>query len=345
MATEGIGIDPSSAPRVSVLTTVFNCERFVRAAIASVRAQTFADWEHIVVDDASTDGTAAVLAQAAQEDPRLHVVRLTSNRGPGGAMQAALAQARGEFVAILDADDLCEPERLQRQVERMTLQPDIAVLGTWVQVIDEHGVALEVKRYADDADLLLWTSYHAMPLTHSSMMMRTAALRSVGGYDQAMWTMCDYDVVVRMSEIGVVAVVPEVLVRYRKTPGQITQAQVPRQLYQMVLRIHGLLRTRFGLHASLTDVRGYYLGLRTSELLPSFVERWIELQAQILDAHLRWRPMSKEREQRLRMRCAVACRKLCERQAADSVGSELLRRAAEAYEADVDGGARPVDPP
>lgn len=337
MDTEKIFLDRSATPRVSVLTTVFNCERFVREALESVRAQTFTDWEHIVVDDASTDGTAAVLAQAAQEDPRLHVVHLSKNLGPGGAMQVALARARGEFVAILDADDVCEPARLQRQVERLAAEPGIAVLGTWVLKIDEHGATLEVKRYTDNPDLLLWTSHHGMPLTHSSMMMRTAALRSVGGYDAAMWTMCDYDVVVRMSEIGDLVVLPEVLVRYRRTPGQITQAQIPRQMNQMVLRIHSLLRTRYGLHAPLSEVRGYYLGLRMNELLPSFVPRWIELQSQILQAHLRWRPISKERERRLRLKCASACRKLCDRQAADPVGSELLRRAAEAYEAHDDG--------
>ena len=70
MDTEKIFLDRSATPRVSVLTTVFNCERFVREALESVRAQTFTDWEHIGVDDAATDGTAAVLAQAAQEDPR-----------------------------------------------------------------------------------------------------------------------------------------------------------------------------------------------------------------------------------------------------------------------------------
>jgi glycosyltransferase involved in cell wall biosynthesis len=301
---------------VSVLTTVFNCERFVREAIESVRTQTSADWEHIVVDDASTDRTAAIVAETAQEDGRLRVSYLPQNLGPGGAMQAALGQARGEYVAVLDADDVCEPERLRRQVEFCAANPRIAVLGTWVQTIDEHGAALAVKRYTENSDLLSWTSYHAMPLTHSSMMMRTELLRRVGGYDRLMWTMCDYDVVVRMSEVGDITCLPEVLVRYRKSPGQITQAHVPRQMNQMILRIHSLLRTRFGLHASLSDVRGYYPGLRKSELLPTFVERWIELQAQILDVHLRWRPMPEERERLLRLDCARACRKLSERQSA-----------------------------
>lgn len=107
-----------SDPTVTVVTPAYNAARFLPEQLAAVRAQTWRDYEHIVVDDGSTDATADLLARAAAEDDRLRVLR-QPNSGAPAARNLALAQARGRYIAFLDADDLWLPEKLERQVSFM----------------------------------------------------------------------------------------------------------------------------------------------------------------------------------------------------------------------------------
>ena len=107
-------------PLVSVITPVYNAARWLPATLASVRAQTLTDWEHILVDDGSTDVSLDILETAAREDARLRVQRMERNSGPAVARNHALSAAQGRFIAVLDADDLWDPEKLSRCVEFMT---------------------------------------------------------------------------------------------------------------------------------------------------------------------------------------------------------------------------------
>ncbi|HKY94313.1 MAG TPA: glycosyltransferase family 2 protein [Kiloniellales bacterium] len=106
-------------PLVSVITPAFCAERFLPETLASIRAQSLRDWECLVVDDASTDRTAEIAAAAAAEDPRIHLIRQTANRGVAAARNAALRAATGRYIAFLDADDLWLPGKLERQIAFM----------------------------------------------------------------------------------------------------------------------------------------------------------------------------------------------------------------------------------
>ncbi|HEY9538915.1 MAG TPA: glycosyltransferase family 2 protein [Kiloniellaceae bacterium] len=128
----------TTAPLVSVITAAFNAEGFIAATIASVQAQSLGDWEMVVADDASTDRTAAIVAAAAAADPRIRLLRLKRNGGVARARNAALAAARGRFVAFLDSDDLWLPQKLAHQVNFMRAQ-DAAVSYTAFRRIDETG--------------------------------------------------------------------------------------------------------------------------------------------------------------------------------------------------------------
>ena len=100
----------SAAPLVSVITAAYNAEAFIGETIASVKAQSLTDWELLVADDASADRTATIVAAAAAEDPRIRLLRLEKNGGVARARNAALAAARGRFIAFLDRDDLWLPQ-------------------------------------------------------------------------------------------------------------------------------------------------------------------------------------------------------------------------------------------
>lgn len=106
-------------PTVSVVTPAFNAAWIVGEAIRSVQSQTFTDWELVIVDDCSTDSTAAVIGQFASSDERIRLLRQTVNSGPAGARNAALAASRGRFVAFLDSDDLWLPRKLEQQLSFM----------------------------------------------------------------------------------------------------------------------------------------------------------------------------------------------------------------------------------
>ena len=106
----------SSIPKVSVVMPAFNSERYICDAIASVRNQTFDEWELIVVDDCSTDSTYETVYEIAQEDPRIRVIRNETNRGAAASRNAGFGQCKGKYVALLDSDDLWEPEKLQKQI-------------------------------------------------------------------------------------------------------------------------------------------------------------------------------------------------------------------------------------
>lgn len=128
----------STAPLVSVIMAAHDAEAFIAEAIASVQAQTLDDWELLVADDASSDRTTAIVAAAAAEDPRIHLIRLEPNGGVARARNVALAAAQGRFIAFLDSDDIWLPQKLERQVAFMQRQ-DAAVSYTAFRRIDETG--------------------------------------------------------------------------------------------------------------------------------------------------------------------------------------------------------------
>jgi glycosyltransferase involved in cell wall biosynthesis len=108
-------------PLVSIVTPVYNAAHWLPETLATVRAQTLTDWEQILVDDGSVDGSVEILEAAAREDPRFRILRTPRNGGPAAARNLALDAARGRFIAFLDADDLWQPEKLARSVEWLNL--------------------------------------------------------------------------------------------------------------------------------------------------------------------------------------------------------------------------------
>ena len=123
-------------PTVSVVVRVYNAERHLREAVESVLAQTFADFELLAIDDGSNDASVAILESYG--DPRIRIVS-QPNGGKIAAAQRGLAEARGRYVAILDADDRSAPERFARQVAYLEAHPDVVMVGSALGIIDERG--------------------------------------------------------------------------------------------------------------------------------------------------------------------------------------------------------------
>ena len=208
-------------PRISVVMPVRNGERFLREALDSTLEQALGDLELIVVDDGSTDATAAILADAARRDSRARIHR----QAPGGltvALNAGCALARAPLIARMDADDVMLPGRLERQVEFLDAHRDVALLGGGIVLIDEDGREIDREPGRRELDFL-----ERNELTHATVTMRADAFRALGGYrlDQSE----DYDLWLRFEERHGVAAVPDFAIRYRLHPGQFSVTALERQ--------------------------------------------------------------------------------------------------------------------
>lgn len=209
---------------VTVFIAVFNGEQFLEETIASVLAQTYRNFELLVVDDCSTDRTAEILR--AIDDPRLRVERNERNRGRTYTRNRGLQLARGEFLAVLDADDLCEPERLAKCVAFLDSHPQVAAVGSAATYVDEGGRPLFVNRVPTDSALIRSRMFTVNCFVHSSVTMRRRWALAVGGYDERLSQAEDYDLLLRLGARHPLANLPEPLVRYRIHGGQVSQQKL-----------------------------------------------------------------------------------------------------------------------
>lgn len=217
----------NGVPAVSVIMAVHNGAAWVAEAVRSVLDQTMPDLELIVVDDASSDGTAGILAGLA--DPRLRVQR-TERLGLARALNEGLRLARAPLVARLDADDVAAPDRLARQVAFMQARPEVGVLGTGAREVDAAGRAWGVVRPpAADADIRRALIRRNL-FVHSSVMVRRALLVDAGGYDPSFPVAQDYDLWLRLARRTRLANLPEPLVVRRLLPTRVSASREAERL-------------------------------------------------------------------------------------------------------------------
>lgn len=212
--------DTGPRPRVSVILAVRNGGALLAEALASLSAQAWRDWECVVVDDGSDDGSDRVLAAAAYADPRFRLLR-QDRLGLVTALNRAIGVARGEFLARMDADDRAHPERFARQVAFLDAHPAVGVLGTAVRRI---GAARGVwRRPVADADLRAALLFET-PFAHPTVMMRrTVWVQAAGeGYREEFRAAEDIDLWERLATHTVFANLAEPLLSYRIHAGQVT---------------------------------------------------------------------------------------------------------------------------
>jgi Glycosyl transferase family 2 len=207
--------DAMPAPLISVLMPVRDGERFLGAALDSLRSQTLGDFEAIVVDDGSLDGTPSLLTAAAAREPRLRIER-QDQAGIAVALNRALALATGRFAARLDADDIAMPDRFARQAAYLEAHPRVAVLGTGYAEIDADGRVLRRVVMPADPGEIRRILPRTNCLAHPSVMMRREALLAAGGYRPALAGAEDYDLWLRLLGDWDLANLPEALIGYRR---------------------------------------------------------------------------------------------------------------------------------
>lgn len=204
-------------PRVTVVMAVYNAAQFLHEAVASVLGQTYRDLELIVVDDASSDSSLAILE--AVDDSRVRIIRHEINKGASLSRNDALAAAQGEFVAIMDADDVCAPTRLERQIAFLDAHPLIGLVGCAVyDNIDINGEVLHTSYAPEENQAIQRTLMERWCFFHSSLTFRRALYERVGGYRKEFEPAEDHDFILRLLEHSQAHNLNERLVTYRLNP-------------------------------------------------------------------------------------------------------------------------------
>lgn len=203
-------------PVVSVLMPVFNAGRHLEPAVRSILNQEFADFELVIIDDASTDGSDRVVASF--DDPRIRVIRNQANLGVVGALNRGLGQCRGRFIARMDADDLAHPQRLAVQVAFMEANPDVALCGSDIHILRESETDRRTISWVvpGGTDLLRFWMMFDNPFCHPTVMLRSAVLRSCGiEYRSDCQDAEEFDLWRRIAQVADIANLDNKLLTYR----------------------------------------------------------------------------------------------------------------------------------
>ncbi len=209
-------------PSISVLLSVFNGARWLNESIKSVLDQTFRDFEFIIVDDGSTDNSLEILEQYKAQDSRLIIIS-KPNTGLADSLNHGIQKARGEWIARLDADDICEATRLEKQIKRARSNSKLVFIGTGLTIINESGAKNKIYSYPSQHKFLLRNLITARKFpAHSSAFYRTQVIRDIGGYRLRIKRSEDLDLWLRLSEVGELTTLNEPLVQLRRHSDQIS---------------------------------------------------------------------------------------------------------------------------
>ncbi len=220
---------------ISAIMPLYNTERYVEAAVRSIQRQTFSDWELLIMDDGSTDGSRKIVEDLAREDSRVRVFA-SENAGAVAARNRLLAEAKGEYVALMDSDDIAFENRFEVQFNFLETHSDHLLIGSQVLLIDAEDAPLRlgVERFShEEIDEFHLQRNTGAAIVHPSAMFRLPVVRELGAYREGTFPAEDIDLFLRLAEKGRIANLPQVLLHYRIHAASAGHAKRQRQLEQI----------------------------------------------------------------------------------------------------------------
>lgn len=278
-------------PLVTVLLPVYNAERFIAEAVQSVLNQTFTDFELLVIDDGSTDRSAEIIKRFS--DPRIRYLKNETNQRLIKTLNRGLLEAKGEFIARMDSDDVCFPQRLERQLQFFKREQDVSVAGTFAIRIDEtgrHGSLIQ-KPVGSELARSVWLP---TPLLHPTVMMRRNLVDKGFVYDETCLHCEDYDLWIRLAQAGYrLENLPAPMLFYRVHSGGISLQNRDLQLensFKIFLRHYPGVDPTYAEYCGLIGARGGLPWRRRLQLLRKLfrdhpLSRWHISQQMLL--HIR----------------------------------------------------------
>lgn len=286
-----MSLPAAARPAASVVMTVYRDFRFLDAAVASILDQEFADFELIVVDDGNAKD--ALFEALAQRDPRIRVVSMPTNAGTAAAANAGIAQARGDVIVRLDADDLAEPQRLGRLLAAFAEDPELGLVGSAVMLIDEDGRPLRVQPMPETDAAVRFTILFHNPFYHSATAFRRNLYESAGRYDVAELVSQDHYLWFHLLDLCRAKNLAEPLTQYRVNSQGLTALNSANNPRARTHAIRVALWARIGLSYDLHDdrlARAASEFLRGQEIAADMRKPVYRIVLKVLAAFLRARP-------------------------------------------------------
>ena len=216
-------------PRLSVVMPVFNAGDYLIEAVESILRQSFSDFELILINDGSTDGSGSILDRMARADARIRLHH-QSNRGLVETLNRGFDLARTPYVARMDADDVAIPDRFDKQISYLEMHPEVALLGGAIDMINGQGEVFSHAAHACTNEEIQATLLKSCCFAHSTVMVRKDAVSAAGGYRKAFVHCEDYDLWLRLAEKHVLANLPDTVLQYRIHPQQVTSLHLRQQI-------------------------------------------------------------------------------------------------------------------
>lgn len=208
-------------PQITVLMPAYNAEKYICEAIMSVLRQTYRNFELLIVNDGSTDRTQMIVE--AFRDDRIILINKEKNEGVAAALNTGLIHARAGYIARFDADDICVPERLEKQLRFLQQNPEHILVGSDVDYILDNGEFLfSFKCIAHTHEDIMQKLYFYTPFAHPAVMFKKEAVMNVGGYQENAHNFEDYLLWINLAKSGRMQNLPEPLIKYRLNPFSIT---------------------------------------------------------------------------------------------------------------------------
>jgi len=200
--------------RVSILMTVYNALPYLQEAVESLLSQTYQNFELVIIENGSTDGSKKIIA--AYDDPRIRIIDFDENIGRTPGLSRALQEAQGELVAVLDADDVSFPTRLEQQVAYFDQHQGAALVGGWCEYIDEKGQIISTFQPEFTSDELYQSLAHTNSIVHSGCMYRREMAVKAGGYPEQYAYAQDYGLWIKLAKMGSLEILPVVFCQQRQ---------------------------------------------------------------------------------------------------------------------------------
>jgi len=217
----------------------YNAEKYIAEAIESILAQTFKDFEFIIVDDASTDDTWKIIQDYAKKDKRIVTLQNNSNQKICKTLNRGIDIVKGKYIVRMDADDWSFPDRIQKQYEYMEAHRDVVISGGTMIVCDEKLVPISKRTYSQNDNDLKKLILRFSPFSHPSVIIETEIIKKIGGYN--MLYAEDIELYLKLGEYGKFGNTSDTLIKYRDIPSSMTNTKLKiTELHTLQLRLRAV---------------------------------------------------------------------------------------------------------
>lgn len=259
---------------ISVIMPSFNVELYIARAIESILAQTFSDFEFIIIDDGSTDDTLSIIEEYQKKDRRIHIIQNKENLRIAASLNKGVGSVSAEYIVRMDADDISLPNRIEQLYAFLRENSNVAVVGSNIVIVDERGRVISKREYPKESRELKKVMFRYSPFAHPAVMFRKKAFLEFGGYDLKNVPCEDIDLWFKIGSKYEFATIPQFLLQYTILPTSSSHTKLRTlELLGFRLKINAI-RT-YGYRPTFYDIVYNIAEFITLWFMPTNVRVWV----------------------------------------------------------------------